>query len=113
MIHKTNIDMALFEEMRVVRVEAKFLTDRGQVRQRNEDAGGIFHNQSNQLLAVVADGMGGHQAGDIASQLAVSLLEERWQKVEQLSSPEETEQWLIKTISELNTIIYERSLQHE
>ncbi|MFB4475893.1 protein phosphatase, partial [Oceanobacillus caeni] len=28
-----------------------FLTDRGRVRSHNEDAGGIYYNSTNQLLA--------------------------------------------------------------
>ena len=33
-------------------------------------------------LAVLADGMGGHRAGDIASQMAVTNLGEAWEKQE-------------------------------
>lgn len=99
--------------MRVVIVEAKFLTDRGLIRTHNEDAGGVFYNKSGQLLAVVADGMGGHQAGDIASQLAVSLIEEKWADVNATISPEHTEQWLHDTIATMNLTIYKRSLEHE
>lgn len=99
--------------MRVVKLEAKFLTDRGQIRTHNEDAGGVFYNKSGQLLTVIADGMGGHKAGDIASQLAVSLIEEKWLTETEVTSPEQTEKWLTDTIAALNVTIYERSLEHE
>jgi serine/threonine-protein phosphatase Stp1 len=46
-------------------------TDRGKVRVRNEDA---FLEYPQQRFWVVADGMGGHQGGDIASQLIVASL---------------------------------------
>lgn len=48
-------------------------TDPGKVRSRNEDA---FLDTPQHGLWVVADGMGGHQGGDIASQLIVASLAE-------------------------------------
>lgn len=53
---------------------AYFKSDRGKVRPINEDAGGVFKHPSGQLLTVIADGMGGHNAGDVASQMAISQL---------------------------------------
>jgi len=48
------------------------LTDVGQIRQINEDA--ILVDESIQLYAV-ADGMGGHGSGDVASKLALDTLQ--------------------------------------
>ena len=50
------------------------LTDRGRVRSRNEDA---VRAEAGSRLYVVADGMGGHPAGDVASALAVDVVVER------------------------------------
>lgn len=90
-------------------MEAKFLTDRGQVRTINEDAGGVFKNIDQQILAVIADGMGGHRSGEIASQLAVAMLHRKWVKEKAHTSPEQSEQWLVNTIAEINNKIYSRS----
>lgn len=54
------------------------LTDRGEVRSRNEDA---LRSVPDRGLFVVADGMGGHPAGDVASAVAVSGFVERAREI--------------------------------
>jgi serine/threonine protein phosphatase PrpC len=54
-------------------------TDPGCVREQNEDYLGLYMlppaaPQDVGLLAVLADGMGGHAAGEVASELAVSTI---------------------------------------
>jgi PPM family protein phosphatase len=91
----------------------KFLTDTGHVRSHNEDAGGIYYNQQNQILAVVADGMGGHSAGDVASYLITNSMSSNWKKTDLLLSPEEAEMWLKEQIQLANKEIYQYALDHE
>ena len=47
---------------------------KGRVRKRNEDQVMIHHEHE---LAILSDGMGGHRAGDVASQLAVDVISEQ------------------------------------
>ncbi len=49
-------------------------SERGKVRQNNEDSYFVLTNDIN--LFIVADGMGGHLAGDTASKMAVSIISE-------------------------------------
>lgn len=55
-------------------------TDVGRVRQLNEDACAIAGKNSPCQYAVIADGMGGHNAGDIASDLAVNTIVSHFEK---------------------------------
>ena len=63
-----------------------FKTDRGKVRQHNEDNGGIFINSEGVHFAIVADGMGGHRAGDVASTMTIDLLKKSWKQSSQIET---------------------------
>jgi protein phosphatase len=76
------------EADRVATVTFAHLTDIGRVRARNEDSLGAFEPDDPQLLRsrgrlfVVADGMGGHARGDVASRLAVETLRDAYYEPE-------------------------------
>ncbi|MDD7390215.1 MAG: Stp1/IreP family PP2C-type Ser/Thr phosphatase [Lachnospiraceae bacterium] len=81
-------------------MEAFALSDVGMCREMNQDA--VFAqctpigNLDN--LFVVADGMGGHQAGDYASSYAIARIQELLQK-EQAKSTAELFEWAFRTVN--------------
>ncbi|MEX2271794.1 MAG: protein phosphatase 2C domain-containing protein, partial [Vicinamibacterales bacterium] len=70
--------MDIFDEAAAMTIAAAVLTDTGLHRRINEDAVGVVPGTCNgtrrDFLAVVADGMGGHGHGDIASHVAVAAV---------------------------------------
>ncbi|MCB5951182.1 Stp1/IreP family PP2C-type Ser/Thr phosphatase [Enterococcus sp. BWT-B8] len=88
-------------------MKINFQTDIGRKRNTNQDYAGVFENKAGISLALLADGMGGHQAGDVASQMAVNYLGERWTEND-IDSADKAAQWLIQMIQEENEKIYEK-----
>jgi serine/threonine protein phosphatase PrpC len=67
------------DEMRVsygFPLRVSVCTDVGRIRTNNEDSHGYAWLADGSLFVIVADGMGGHEAGEVASGLAVQVLEE-------------------------------------
>ena len=93
-------------------LEYVFLSDVGQVRTHNEDSGGIYTTNAG-LLAFVADGMGGHRAGDVASGMTSDLLKEAWELLENPLSAKDAEDWLRQQFSAINQAVHEYANSHE
>lgn len=90
-------------------MEGIFRTDTGLLRPYNEDNGAVRENHAGQILALVADGMGGHQAGDVASEMARDGMLNHWDDNQINFSADEAEKWLQDTVSKVNEDIYRHS----
>jgi serine/threonine protein phosphatase PrpC len=96
-------------------------TDIGKVRKTNEDdylclnLGGQSAGKSSSLyLAAVADGMGGHAGGEVASALAMETLKERFARTAEEAVPGTNHLQKLKTcLEEINGRIYHRASQEE
>lgn len=62
----------------------------GLVREINEDRVGVFEDPSRGQWFVVADGMGGHQAGEVAAEQCKAALRTAWSHAAPDASPSET-----------------------
>ncbi len=87
-------------------MEYAYLTDPGKVRDHNEDSVIITKNHNNEMLLAVADGMGGHRGGEIASSIAISNIGKKFKELGKLGTKEEAILWIKNVVSEANVQIY-------
>lgn len=83
-----------------------YMTDTGRIRNHNEDSVIIVRNQNNDYLLAVADGMGGHSAGEVASSIAISYLGKHFQESFIGLNKEQAIEWLQTSVTEINRLIF-------
>lgn len=83
-----------------------YLTNPGQVRDHNEDSVTIVKNGSGEILMAVADGMGGHKGGEIASSIAITHIGKRFTDISSVGNKEEAINFLKEIVSEANMLLY-------
>ncbi len=84
-----------------------YFTDPGKVRSHNEDSVTIINNEHNEFILAVADGMGGHKAGEVASAIAIDYIQDSFYALETMGTKEEAIDWLRMTVKEINEKIFE------
>ena len=96
------------------KVNYAFLSDLGMRRKNNEDASAVRictdiedYRKRGHLL-MVADGMGGHAVGELASQLAVETVPHTFLKSREGSAS----QALVEAVAEANRTIHKRGMQN-
>lgn len=88
------------------------ITDPGKVRDHNEDSVIICENKNKEVLMAVADGMGGHKAGEVASSIAVAHLEQKFVALDTIGSYDDAVRWIEITVNEINEKIYQYTVDN-
>lgn len=90
-------------------------SDIGLKRTINEDRAAFIERPDSYSLAVLADGMGGHNAGDIASDMTINEMKRLFLQAEAslFASSEDRTKWLEQAISQVNEKIYHYSLSNK
>ena len=94
-------------------MEYAYLTDPGKVRDHNEDSVIIVKNEMGEILLAVADGMGGHCGGEIASSIAISHIGDRFRKISSVGTKEDAISFIKEIVSEANVLLYKYTSEHK
>ncbi|NTV32865.1 MAG: Stp1/IreP family PP2C-type Ser/Thr phosphatase [Deltaproteobacteria bacterium] len=103
-------------------IKSSGMTDVGLQRERNEDS---FSVQDTVGLYMVADGMGGHLAGEVASRVAVEIINKSFGKWSEIQAPPDEifgfpdeslsreGNYILGSIRLANRVIYEMASEYE
>ena len=87
-------------------MEISLLTDVGQKRTNNQDYANQFVNRAGIIMILLADGMGGHRAGNIASEMAVTDLGAAWVDT-QIDSINGVREWFAEHLETENQKVHQ------
>jgi serine/threonine protein phosphatase PrpC len=105
-----------------LQVEASGITDVGLKREGNEDSLSLDDSLG---LYIVADGMGGHLAGEVASQIAVEMINKSYRKWAENDLPEDDlfgspddslcrkGNYVLSSIKLANRVVHEMAVEYE
>jgi len=90
-------------------------SDKGLIRSNNEDAFRVYSNDGEFPVAfILADGMGGHKKGELASAIACDYVFERIEKsINEKKDITEIEEFLVDIVEKANVKVYLGSLEDE
>ena len=86
-------------------MEISILTDVGQRRTNNQDYANQYKNKAGKSMIFLADGMGGHRAGNIASEMAVTDLGAAWVSSE-IETVNQVREWFAEHLEAVNRRIH-------
>ena len=87
-------------------MKISLVTDIGQKRSNNQDFINKFDNKQGITLVILADGMGGHRAGNIASEMTVTDLGREWVNT-YYTELSQIRDWFLISLENENKKVYE------
>lgn len=93
-------------------MKTAYQSDIGQQRSENQDRVNSFTNDAGLQLAIVADGIGGNRSGDVAAEMTVKALGQRFLK----SAPNDeatAEKWFADQVQQINDQVIDTSRKNE
>ena len=84
-----------------------YFTDPGKVRSHNEDSVTIISNNNKEYILAIADGMGGHKAGEVASKIAIEHIKDSFYSLDSIGSKDTAVEWLRIIVKEINDKIFD------
>lgn len=84
------------------------LTDTGLIRKENQDSY-YYKSREKEHFAIVCDGIGGGNAGDVASKIACDSLARSFDEKHTQNSDKENKQWIIDAVKKANDEIFAKS----
>ena len=87
-------------------MKISLVTDIGQKRSNNQDFINKFDNKQGITLVILADGMGGHRAGNIASEMTVTDLGREWVNTD-YTELSQIRDWFLISLENENKKVYE------
>ena len=86
------------------------LTDKGRVRDTNEDYAVTSINAYGNILLIVCDGMGGANKGEYASStIAKTIVKEFNENEKEFTNPNQIKKWINKVVSKANKVVFEKA----
>jgi serine/threonine protein phosphatase PrpC len=92
-------------------MKTAYKTDIGRIRSVNEDCAAVWSDMNGLTLALLADGMGGHKAGDVASHMTIDVVQRELKAIHHEMSVKQWEEAIIRAIDLANAEVYNKSMQ--
>lgn len=85
-------------------------SDKGKTRTSNQDEFAVLNDREGNFLAIVCDGVGGGNHGEIASHMTVSCMKQKFEDNEGFKDLEDAQAWLFTSIKQTNQTVYMRGI---